>query len=365
MYLIEKLKINFGIIIRNFINGWLYWCICLSFYIFLTDDNHLFENYLSAYEIQNVYLNIAAVSIAISIVITVLDFIFSDRVLRFSPVRVFPFIRILLYLTLALLLVILSVYSPGKLVNINTIDEFIVLIPKLDLPFFRFMSYFLVISYLNYFIKNSLRRLGKSNYFSWAFGSLSKPREEERIFMFVDMKDSTSIAERIGHRKFSHLVQDIFNDLAIVNNYGGEIYQYLGDGAIVSWNMDSGIFRNNCIHAFFVLQKLMERRSRYYQRRYNVSPGFKAGLHTGKVMVLQVGRIKRDISYNGDTINTTARIESMCNEYKKALLISGTLHDLLDKTDKKLKFKLIENTKLKGKKKAVKIFFVAKKEVDE
>ncbi|MDY6917239.1 MAG: hypothetical protein SVP26_04730, partial [Chloroflexota bacterium] len=35
-----------------------------------------------------------------------------------------------------------------------------------------------------------------------------------------------------------------------------------------------------------------------------------------KVMVLQVGQIRRDISYNGDTLNTAARIESMCNEYR-------------------------------------------------
>jgi adenylate cyclase len=40
-------------------------------------------------------------------------------------------------------------------------------------------------------------------------------------------------------------------------------------------------------------------------------------------MVLQVEQTRRDIAYNGDTINIAACIESLCNEYQQALLISG------------------------------------------
>ena len=89
-------------------------------------------------------------------------------------------------------------------------------------------------------------------------------------------------------------------------------------------------------------------------------PKFKAGIHVGKVMVLQVGQIRRDISYNGDTLNTAARIESMCNEYKQNLLISGDLHDLL-KDKKAFTLKNMGNIKLKGKRKAVDIYSVRRK----
>lgn len=202
-----------------------------------------------------------------------------------------------------------------------------------------------------------MRKVGKGNFRNWIFGMLNKPREEERIFMFIDMKSSTTIAEKLLHVKFSHLVQDVFNDLAIVDNYDGNIYQYLGDGAIISWSLKKGIRNSNCLKSFYAFSNLVDRREKYYQRKYGLRPKFKAGIHVGKVMVLQVGRVRRDISYNGDTLNTAARIESMCNEYKQNLLISGDLYDILREM-KGFSFKEVGNIMLKGKKHGVDIYQV-------
>jgi adenylate cyclase len=195
---------------------------------------------------------------------------------------------------------------------------------------------------------------------SWIFGFMNKPREVERIFMFLDMKASTTLAEKLGHKKFSHLVQDVFNDLSVVDNYHGEIYQYLGDGAIISWSLKKGLKNSNFLRAYFAFTHVIHKRRRYYHRKYDIIPKFKVGIHAGKVMVLQVGQIRRDISYNGDTINTAARIESMCNEYRQEVLISGDLFERMK--DKKIySFKNVGNIKLKGKRKAIDIFQVRKK----
>jgi adenylate cyclase len=88
-------------------------------------------------------------------------------------------------------------------------------------------------------------------------------------------------------------------------------------------------------------------------------PAFKAGAHAGKVMVLQVGQVRREISYNGDTINTAARIEAKCNEYKKELLISGDLYELLSNR-KGFTFRNAGNIKLDGKKQGVEIYKVSR-----
>ena len=205
-----------------------------------------------------------------------------------------------------------------------------------------------------------VRKVGRRNFYSWIFGLLNKPREEERIFMFVDMKSSTTIAEKLMHKKFSRLVRDVFNDMAVVDNYNGEIYQYLGDGAIVSWSFKKGLKRNNIIKAFYAFSKVVDKRSKYYQRKYGLVPKFKAGIHIGKVIVMQVGQIKRDISYNGDTLNTAARIEAQCNEYRQNLMISGNLYDLL-RDKEEFRFKNVGNIKLKGKKKTVEIYQVKQK----
>ena len=139
--------------------------------------------------------------------------------------------------------------------------------------------------------------------------------------------------------------------------YHGEIYQYLGDGAIISWTVNSEIVDGHYLKAYFAFRKRISGRERYFNRKYKLVPEFKAGVHVGHVMALQVGQTRRDISYNGDTINTAARIESMCNEVHQDLLIS---EDLYNRTENKNAyiFKEIGRIKLKGKRKSTGIYQV-------
>jgi adenylate cyclase len=137
----------------------------------------------------------------------------------------------------------------------------------------------------------------------------------------------------------------------------GEIYQYMGDGAIITWPIQKGLKNSNFLRAFYGFSNLVKKRENYYYRKYDLLPKFKAGVHVGKVMVLQVGRIRRDISYNGDTLNTAARIESMCNDFNKSLLISGDLCNLM--SDKEDYFvKEVGNLRLKGKRRKVDVYHV-------
>ncbi len=66
----------------------------------------------------------------------------------------------------------------------------------------------------------------------------------------------------------------------------------------------------------------LRKRAAYYEDAYGRLPFFKAGLHGGKITAVEIGEIKRDIAYHGDTINTAARIQSLCNTYNKSLLVS-------------------------------------------
>src|SRR5205085_575211 len=61
-----------------------------------------------------------------------------------------------------------------------------------------------------------------------------------------------------------------------------------------------------------------------YISKFGVAPTFKAGVHSGEVVAGEIRIIKRDITYSGDVLNTTARIESMCHELKSELLVSNT-----------------------------------------
>ncbi|MCB2196175.1 MAG: adenylate/guanylate cyclase domain-containing protein [Bacteroidetes bacterium] len=353
----DKLTIRINKFNRTLFFHLVYWYLALLFYTFITGEQQIFKVHFNLLEIKNIYVVLLFLTIAISLLFSFIDFIFNDRVMRFFPIRLMIFLRSVLYLASAFILILIAARSPLTIYTEWNYKEILKLLPDMDIYFIRFLGFFYVAGFFNNFIRGTIKKVGKGNIRNWLLGMMNKPREEERIFMFLDMKSSTTIAEKLEHKKFSHLVQDIFNDLAVVDNYGGEIYQYLGDGAIISWNLKKGLKHNNFMHAFYAFTHTINRRSRYYNRKYNLIPKFKAGAHVGKVMVLQVGQIRRDISYNGDTINTAARIESMCNEYKQNFLISGDLYQII-KAPKEFNCKEVGDIKLKGKRKSTSLYQV-------
>ena len=176
------------------------------------------------------------------------------------------------------------------------------------------------------FIKIATERFGRNVFFKILTGRYREPKEKNRIFMFLDLKSSTTIAEKLGHFKHSQFIQDCFYDLnEVVLKYDAEIYQYVGDEAVLTWDYDKGLINNNCIDMFFAFIQKQQSKANYYQEKYGVVPVFKAGVHGGKLMVAEVGTVKKEIAYHGDVINTTARIQSKCNEYQQLLLISESL----------------------------------------
>jgi FixJ family two-component response regulator len=150
--------------------------------------------------------------------------------------------------------------------------------------------------------------------------------EVERIFMFLDITSSTSIAEKLGHIKYFELLNDFFMDIAApIEDHHGEIYQYIGDEVVISWPLGEGIRDFNVLHCFFDIVDTINRLSENYLQRYDLVPTFKAGMHYGKVSTGTIGTLKREIIYTGDVLNTTSRIEGQCNQYKVNNLLSKDL----------------------------------------
>jgi len=360
MFTREKIIIRFNLFFRNLLFHFVFWYAGLLLYVFLTGNDQLFSKYVDIIEFNSWYLTNFFLAASIALLFTLVDTFFNDRFMRFSSSRILVFLPSLFYFAIGFLLMVLAPLSPKTLLNVKGFDDVLALMPEMNIHFTRFLVYFYLACFFNNFLQRMVKKVGKGNFKNWVFGILNKPREEERIFMFIDMRSSTSIAEKLSHKKFSHLVQDVFNDMAVVDNYMGEIYQYLGDGAIISWPVERGLKNNNCLRAFYGFVNVVNKRERYYERRYGLVPKFKAGIHVGKVMVLQVGRIRRDISYNGDTLNTAARIESMCNIHKKSLLVSSDLVDMMvDRNG--FYVREVGNIKLKGKRRKVDLHYVREK----
>ncbi|MEO1053641.1 MAG: adenylate/guanylate cyclase domain-containing protein [Bacteroidota bacterium] len=227
-----------------------------------------------------------------------------------------------------------------------------------DERFASILLYIIFCSFVFSLVKIAIERFGKGVFIKILLGRYRTPKEEERIFMFLDLKNSTTIAERLGHLKYSQFVQDCFYDLnMIVFRYEAEIYQYVGDEAVLTWTYEKGIVNSNCVKLFFGFEQQRQSRRNYYIQKYGVYPEFKAGLHGGTLMVAEVGFVKKELAYHGDVINTSARIQAQCNNFNVALLLSEKLIQDIETEDFSTSESL-GSVLLKGKKKEVKIHTV-------
>lgn len=206
------------------------------------------------------------------------------------------------------------------------------------------------------FISIIIPLIGKDVIFNLVIGFYHKPREIERAFMFLDIKSSTKIAEKIGHKKFLMLINDFFIDISKpINDSKGEIYKYVGDEAIIVWKVEKTANYISPIECFFMINKKIEQEKNKYLKKYNFIPEFKAGLHFGKVICGEIGIIKKEIAYMGDVLNTTARIQSLCNENKTNFLASKNVISKIN-ISKSFNIKSIGNIGLKGKEKKIELF---------
>ncbi|MFN8351838.1 MAG: adenylate/guanylate cyclase domain-containing protein [Flavobacteriales bacterium] len=190
-------------------------------------------------------------------------------------------------------------------------------------------------------------------------GRYYKPRQELRIFMFLDLRSSTTIAERIGDTRYFQLLNSIFSDITDAVVYsGGDIYQYVGDEISISWPLHRGIQRQNCLRCFFAIRDKLRARAAHYRSLYGIEPVFKAGIHYGQVTTGEVGLVKKQTIFSGDVVNTTAHIQTMCNELGVDLLISKELLDVLVLPTDGWTVRHLGRVNLKGKVREIELYHV-------
>jgi len=237
-------------------------------------------------------------------------------------------------------------------------------------PAVKFASNFAFLSVLIYcgviigislFFSEMVDYIGLKAITNFFTGKYSKSIVEDRVFMFLDMKSSTTIAEKLGHKRYYQLLNNYYQDMtdAIISTEG-EIYQYVGDEIVVSWEFTRGIKDCNCLYSFFLIKNQMEKRRAFYEKEFGLVPDFKAGLHHGKVTAGEVGIIKKEILFTGDVLNTTARIQSLCNEQGANLLISEELKIVLD-LEESYNAQSKGSFELRGRDQKIKLFAVDRK----
>ena len=224
--------------------------------------------------------------------------------------------------------------------------------------FFSVVVYMATIIVVSQFYMEVSENIGQRVLANFFTGKYHKPTEEERIYMFLDMKSSTTIAENLGHVRYFEMLREYYSDLSDpIIKYSGEIYQYVGDEIIVSWKLKNGLHDNNCIQCFFEMKAAIKKQTRKYNEKFGLLPEFKAGFHLGKVTTGEIGVIKKEIIFTGDVLNTTSRIQGLCNTYKVDILISDDLRKKLT-LNSQFEIETLGETELRGRDEKIELFTI-------
>lgn len=111
--------------------------------------------------------------------------------------------------------------------------------------------------------------LGEGVLLKFLLGKYRKPTAEHRIFMFLDIKSSTTLAERLGLERYYSLLNDFFHEISEpVRSTNAEIYQYVGDEVVFTWKTREGLANFNCLNIFFKIRNNVINNKKYYQDKY-------------------------------------------------------------------------------------------------
>lgn len=280
---------------------------------------------------------------------------FLEPLLDRPAIRKLPYGRLILLQTCLLITLMFSVVVVSRWLQLGDFGP--AFLGLFSVNFLVIAVYTAIVSGSFAFLRQVDRKFGPGNLVKLLAGRYYEPRPEQRIFMFLDLRSSTTLAERLGHVQYSRLIQDCFRDLAVVLEDRAEVYQYVGDEAVLCWQTEPGLKDANCLRAFFRFDDQIRSRAEYYEAHYGEVPVFKAGGNIGEVTVAEVGEIKREIAFHGDVLNTAARIQARCNELGQRMLISEYLVDALGPTPGFV-IERLGNVELRGRSETVDIFSV-------
>jgi adenylate cyclase len=143
-------------------------------------------------------------------------------------------------------------------------------------------------------------------------GRYHTPAEESRFVLFVDIAGSTTLAERLGGLGIHRFLDQTFRSLTgPIIDCRGEVLNYVGDEIIVTWSEASGAVDCRPLRCFLAMRDILQKLQGRFEAEFGIAPRIRGSLHFGPVIIGEIGDIKRAIVFNGDVMNTAARLEEL------------------------------------------------------
>jgi len=146
----------------------------------------------------------------------------------------------------------------------------------------------------------------------------------------IDIRGFSKLAVKIGSQKTVALLNSFFSVMGgIVFKHQGIVDKYLGDGflALFGAPVASTKDADNAVAAAFEMKHSLPAVNKYLQRKLDASVTMGISIHTGEVVVGNIGFDKKmDYTVIGDAVNTVFRLQNLTKSIPNGILISESTH---------------------------------------
>jgi len=196
--------------------------------------------------------------------------------------------------------------------------------------------------------------------FSTTMATAVNASNETVSILVADIRNFSRLSELVPAHTLSSVVGSWFRDAgATIEQHGGVIDKFIGDAVMAYWlKGDKTRDRRFVAGPLHVARELHRLASSYHQRLLSlqIEHGFAigCGIHTGQAIFGNIGNAtRRDFTAIGDCVNVAFRLESLCKELNRPILVSK---DLAQAADDSFVFEDLGSKRMKGKAEQVHVF---------
>ena len=176
--------------------------------------------------------------------------------------------------------------------------------------------------------------------------------------LFSDIVGFTTLSEKADPEELvRHLNEYLSAMTNLVFQNGGTLDKFIGDAimAIFGAPMTRPNDAENSVQAALLMIQALEGFNQSQTEKGKVNFGIGVGINTGEAIVGNIGSEQKiDYTVIGDTVNLASRLEGLTKKYHSRIIVSEFTKD--DITEGKFYFRELDNVRVKGKIKPVKIY---------
>lgn len=176
------------------------------------------------------------------------------------------------------------------------------------------------------------------------------------IILYCDIRNFTTLSEKADASDVVSMLNFYYGKWhETIKVFHGTINKFIGDAMLSFFDSKTSLSENAVFAVQAALSMLKQQEQMNQKLKSKGLPtieGIGIGIHSGEVILGDIGGARKDYTLIGDAVNTATRLESLCKTYNTPLIVSEECYLLLDEGLQK-QFSNISSIKLKGKTQSV------------